>query len=149
MLKNSSDDSPRQQGNVEIDEKADGFATQFQVGEQLSFMNRQNLFDALQLKNDLFLDNQIQAVAAVQFDSFVVYRHVNLTPKADSSQVELMAHALFIRRFQKSGTEVTMTSMAAPMIGLVRGSFSLSFSLCLCGPVVKVFIFVAWQPRTE
>jgi hypothetical protein len=37
-------------------------------------MNRQNLFDALQLKNDLFLDDQIQAVATVQFDSFVVHR---------------------------------------------------------------------------
>jgi hypothetical protein len=128
-------------------------AGQPHIGKQLGFMDGQDSFNALYLNDDLFIHDQVQAVATIQLDAFVFHGQVDLTPKTDPAQVKFVTQALFVRRFQESRAEVTMNFNGCTDDGTSASVlFALVFSVsepalsevegCLCGEKVH-FRFLA------
>ena len=58
-------------GYVEVDQQARLDACQFHVGQQLSLVDPLDLVDALQFDNQLAFDQNVNAIATIQPNSFV------------------------------------------------------------------------------
>jgi hypothetical protein len=71
-------------------------------------MHRQDPVRAFQFNDDTVLYKQIQTIATVKRYTLVDDRDFDLATKSDSMQVQLVAKALFISRFQKSRPEYLM-----------------------------------------
>ena len=84
------------QGCVEIHEKADLLAAQTQVGEQLSLVQRTDLFNALELQDHFSFNDDVQLVPAIELDTLVRNRQGNLPLKSQATQTELMAKAFLV-----------------------------------------------------
>ena len=50
-------------------------------------MNRENLLYRLQLDHDKILDKNIYSVGAIELESFVSYRQIDLPPKNQFTQM--------------------------------------------------------------
>jgi len=64
--------SAHKPGYVEIDEKADFQSRVTQIREHLGLVQRQEVFDGLQLDQDLIVDDQIGAVGGFNLEAFVL-----------------------------------------------------------------------------
>jgi hypothetical protein len=97
-----------QDRDLEVDEEADGEAGEFEIGHELGFMDRQKLFYGLQLDDDSLLDEQVDPVAAIEGNRFVLNGKIDLSTKRYASQGELVAHALFVSRLEQPWAEGPM-----------------------------------------
>ena len=66
---------------------------------------RVQVFDHLDLDDDSLIDEDVQPVAARKRDALVAHWHGDLTSERQSAQAQLMAEALFIRRFEEARTK--------------------------------------------
>jgi hypothetical protein len=71
-------------------------------------MNRQDPFNAFKFYHDLFTHDQIQPVTAVEPQTLVFDREVDLTTEVDAAQMEFVAQTFLVCRFQQSRSQVTM-----------------------------------------
>jgi hypothetical protein len=85
-------------------------------------MDRKDVFLALQFQYYSILNNQVEAITAVQFDAFVLDRQRDLALKNKTPQVKFATQTDFVRGFEQAWTSARCTSMAAPMIFSVSSS---------------------------
>ena len=74
--------------------------TEFQVRQELCFMDFQDLFDDFQFDNDDSFDQQIDLVAAFNLDSIVDHRQPDLRLYAKTSASQFMSKTFFINTLQ-------------------------------------------------
>jgi len=71
-------------------------------------MDGQYTLNALDLKNQYILHNQVQTIATVQLDALVFHGQRNLSFKTYTAEIQLMAQTLFVSRLQQSRTKSTL-----------------------------------------
>jgi hypothetical protein len=71
MVENHASDAVSQDGDVEVDQKTDGPASEPQIGQQLRFVDRPERIDRLELENDGPFHDEIETVPAIQPYAFV------------------------------------------------------------------------------
>ena len=99
-------DSLTQSSDVEVDEKPNALVTQFEVGEQLRFVNRQDCFNRFYFDDHFAFDEEVDTVTefnndAVVFDwkwFFGLERHVKT--------LQFVAQTGPVRPFEKPRTEL-------------------------------------------
>ena len=95
-LDDSSYDRVSEDYGVEVDEEADAEATEFQVGQQLGFVSRDEFFDGFDFQHDLFLNHEIEAVTALEVHAFILNGKLDFLPKPDPLQVKLAGQATLV-----------------------------------------------------
>jgi hypothetical protein len=66
-------------------------------------MNWQNPLDGFQFQDHFITDDQIDLVCAIELQTLIRDREIDLTLEGQPAKVEFMAPALFISGFQQSG----------------------------------------------
>jgi hypothetical protein len=61
-----------------------------QIGEQLRFVDWQDVLYSLQFKDDTISDNQVYTVSAIKLDGFVGKRKIDLLSKSNAAKLELV-----------------------------------------------------------
>ncbi len=64
-------------------------------------MNRQNFFDTFQLYNYFFLNDQVEAVATIEFEAFIFDGQVDLPAEVNSSQMQFVTQTFLVSRFEQ------------------------------------------------
>ncbi len=100
--------------------------------------------DRFQFQQDAVVNDQVQAIAAVQVQSFVVHRQRSLPLEFKLSFRELGAQTCFVRRFQESGTEMPLHLDQRADHRLCSIPKSSDLPIFLCHPP---FIFIG--PHTD
>jgi len=65
-VKNLTKNSISQNGHIEINDEPYGLVQEFQVSEQLCFMDWKHPVDALQLENHCVFNNNVQTITTVK-----------------------------------------------------------------------------------
>jgi hypothetical protein len=81
---------------------------ELEVGDELSFVDRQEVFHCLDFQDHGVLHHEVEAVCAVEGKALVTNRDRKLTLDAKSAQDELMREAVLVRRLQKPRPEVAV-----------------------------------------
>jgi len=68
----------------------------------------ENPLDELQLNDHFVTNDQIYFVSAIELQTLVRDREIDLALEGQFAEVQFVAQALFVRGFQQSGTELTM-----------------------------------------
>ncbi len=84
------------------------FPGQLEIRKQLRLVNRKDVFYALQFQNYSILNNQVEAITAVQLDAFVLDRQRYLALKSKIPQVKFATQTLLVSRFEQARTKRTM-----------------------------------------
>ena len=79
--------------------------TEFQVGDQLCPMQREQFFHRLEFDDDAVFDKKIDSVSGIQMNFAVHDRQPTLVFKVQASQRQLMKQACVIGTFQQPGSE--------------------------------------------
>lgn len=93
---------------MEVDEEADGQAEELEVGDDLRLMDREQSFDSFDFDDHAVLHHDVEAVAAVEGEAFVVKGDGELTLEAEFTQRELMRQAVLVRGLEKPRPEVAV-----------------------------------------
>jgi hypothetical protein len=91
--------------NVKIQEKAQLVTTQPQIREQLSAMDRQHSFHALDLDNKTPFDDEIDAVRGVELNTLVHDGQPDFLFEMEARLGELIGQTGATGAFEDSGTE--------------------------------------------
>ena len=102
----------------------------------MGLMDRKNVFNAFDFDNHFILDQQIKPVAAIQLNALVLDRQRALPLKGDSLQVNFMAEAFFVCRFEEPGTKRPVDLDCCADYAL-REFFMKKFAPCLRVSVVN------------
>jgi dipeptidyl-peptidase-4 len=100
-----TNDAIDQTGHVEIDQQTDLGVTQFQVGNQLGFVDGKDFLDSLQFDNHGILHEQINPVTDIESNFIINHRETYLRQRFHAALSKLVGKAGFISRFQQAGTE--------------------------------------------
>ena len=92
-------------GHIEVDQQADLPAAEFQVGQQLRRVERDQLLNGFQLHNDAAFDEKIDSVACVQSDVLVNHWEPDLVLETQAVDGELIVKASLIRALKESGAK--------------------------------------------
>jgi hypothetical protein len=103
---NPSSDPLTQVRDVEVDEQSDTLATQFEVGEQLCFVDRKDGLNRFHFDDHLVFDEQIDAVAELDDEPIVFDRKWFLRFEGDAEALQFVTEARSIRTFQKTRSEL-------------------------------------------
>ena len=90
--------------DVEIYQQTSLNSSQFHVCEELGTMNREEFFNGLDLNNQVILDSNIDSESTIQLPVFIHYWYRLLSLELCSFQAQFIAEALFVGRFEKSGS---------------------------------------------
>ena len=71
-------------------------------------MNGQYVIYGFQFQNDLISYNEINLVSTIEFQSLVRDGKLNLSPKFYPSQVQFVAQAFLVGRFQEARTQMAV-----------------------------------------
>jgi hypothetical protein len=93
---------------VEVHEEAGPSTGEFQISEELSLVDRENVFDGFQLDDQISLNQEVDAVAAFDTEALVVHGKELLPFERKATQRELVCEALFIGRFEEPGSNDAM-----------------------------------------
>jgi hypothetical protein len=99
-------------------------------------MDRKDVFLALQFQYYSILNNQVEAITAVQFDAFVLDRQRDLALKNKTPQVKFATQTDFVRGFEQAWTKRTMY-FDGRSDDLLRELFMKKFAPCLGVSVVN------------
>jgi len=94
------------------------------------------MFDTFEFQDDQIIRDQVNAITAIQIDTFVDYGKGYLSSKRNTTKVQFVAYTFFIRRFQKAGTEGAV-NFDGSTNDLLREVFMKKFTLCLRVSVVN------------
>src|SRR5437868_1061933 len=97
-------------------------------------MNRSQSIDRLELHNYQLLHQNVDAIAAVEENSFVLHGELKLPLEGNLAQGQLMAEALFISGFEQARTEGTMNFNGAPNDNFCQRVY-LHRLLCVSAPL--------------
>src|SRR5690606_4221528 len=92
-------------GDVEVQEEPSPQSRQAQVGEKLGLMNWQQLLDSLDLDDGGLVDNEVEAVGAVDLQASILDRQRSLRHHHVSGQPQFMGKTDFVRGFQQARAE--------------------------------------------
>lgn len=107
-----------EEGDVEVDEESDGQAQEFEVGDELGFVDGEEAVHGFELEDDMAVDDEVETVAAVEGEAFVGEGERNLTLDVKFAQGELMREAVLVGRFEKSRPQVAVDLDAGADDGL-------------------------------
>ena len=93
---------------MEIHQEADADMTHSEIGQNLSFMRRNQRCDRFDFKNDGVFDHHIGAEAERKCGSFVNDRHDDLVLKFDAGLAQLKTQKSRVNGFEKSRPGGTM-----------------------------------------
>ena len=89
---------------VEVDEEAEGFVGEAEVGDELGEVEVVYGADGFEFEDDVILDEQIDSLGW-ELLAFVFADETDLLLVADTSSIELIAKCGFVHRFKQSDTE--------------------------------------------
>jgi hypothetical protein len=92
-------------GNVEVDEEPDFRATEFQVRQDLRFVDRQQLGDGLHFDDDAAFDEEIDSVACVNRHFIVDDRKQCLGFDGEPGVLKLVCQTHPVGPLQKTWTQ--------------------------------------------
>ena len=104
-LENESLDSIFESRVVEVDQKPDLDPSEFHVGQQLSFVNSLDRFDAFEFDDQSILDQNVNSIAAIELNVFVLHRSWILNLERDSISTEFVRQTLLVCGFQQSRSQ--------------------------------------------
>ena len=93
---------------IEIDQKALVYFGEFHIREQLGLMNRFQLGHGFEFYDDGIFNEQINSIAAIEMNSFIVDRQWVLRLEGNAGQMKLTGEALLICGFQQTGAKMPM-----------------------------------------
>src|SRR2546427_1012588 len=93
---------------VEVHQQTDMSSAQAEVRQHLSLVHWCDLLDRLDLQNELVVDNDIHAIAAIQANILVDDRERHLPTIIDIGMPKLETQTFLISRFEQAGTEMAM-----------------------------------------
>jgi len=99
---------------MKIENKPQSASGEFQVRQKLSLMNRKNLVNGFQFKDDFVFNKEIQAVAALKTDLFINYWQTPLPFDLEPGFSQFICQTGFVRRFEKPGTQLTVNTNRCP-----------------------------------
>jgi hypothetical protein len=94
--------------HIEVDQQSETMTSQFQIGQGLSLMDRQERVNSLEVNDDAVLDKHIEPEPRIQSNAVIHHRQSKLRYYLQSSFLQLMDETSFIHTLQKSGTERAM-----------------------------------------
>ena len=103
-----SDDSVPHDRNVEVEEQPDFSPTESQIGQELGFMDWQELLNALEFEQDRVFHQYVNSVTAIECDALVDERKLDLAAKCETAQLQFIAQAFLVCGFEQSGAEEAM-----------------------------------------
>jgi hypothetical protein len=74
----------------------------------LGFVDWQNPLDGLQFHDHFIVNNKIYFVSAIQLQSLIRDRKIDLAFEGQAAKMQFMAQALLVCGFQQSGPELTV-----------------------------------------
>jgi hypothetical protein len=101
-------DAALEDRNIEVDEQSNPVAPPASNKSAVGLVNGQKPFDRLESQNYLLIDNHIHVIPAVQADALVDNWERCLPMKRDLSQLQFMAEASLVCRFEQSGAKMAM-----------------------------------------
>jgi len=93
-------DAVLNQRSIEVDQQAQAFVGQPQIGEKLLFVNRREDFDRLDLDNHPILNDQVRAEPAVDPNCSVDHRDWLLAYGSESTLRKFIGEHRMVNRFQ-------------------------------------------------
>src|SRR5579884_1654121 len=94
--------------DIEIQQEAEPEITQAKITKQLAAKHWKDRLDRLQLHDDLFLDEEIDAVAVFDRQGFVADRHLYLPAGAKRNLFQFIDQTRLIRALKQSWPENRM-----------------------------------------
>jgi hypothetical protein len=85
---------------MEVNQKAERFAQEFHVAEQLSLVDWEDAFDGLHLDDQTIVYQAVEPQRLFEDEPFVFYGNGQLIPGWDIAQLTFAANAFAINRFQ-------------------------------------------------
>ena len=67
-----------------------------------------HLFNRFHFKDNEILNDEVKTISAIERQSFVDNWNADLPSKVQIAKVEFVTEALFVSRFQQTGTQFTM-----------------------------------------
>lgn len=90
-------DALLQERDVEVDEETEFQLRQLEVSEELRFVDRPERVDALEFDDQPVVDDEIEAISAVEPHVSIGDRYWTLALERNSGQRKLVAKALLVR----------------------------------------------------
>ena len=97
--------------NIKVDEQSNAFTTEFQIGQQLRLMHRQDRLDGLHLDDDRIFDQDVEPVSHIDSESVILHGKKLLGLECQVVSLEFQAQTLAIRAFHQSWAESGMNSI--------------------------------------
>lgn len=107
-------DTPFHQSHMPIQQVSQTIPGQFQVRQDLGFVNRENSFNHLVLDNDHLVDQQIQPISNVKAEISIPERHLDFALDPQAGSLEFIRKARLVRRFKEARAKRSMNSDCAP-----------------------------------
>jgi hypothetical protein len=92
-------------GHVEVDEQPYLETTEFQIGQYLCKMQREQFLHCFEFENDAVFDDEIDSVSGVQLNAVIDDRKPHLMCERDTVLRELIAETCVVSAFKAAGTE--------------------------------------------
>jgi hypothetical protein len=80
----------------------------FMISQQLRIMNREQMINRLDLKNDLVVNHQIQAITTIHIDSFISKGHWFLPFNSKALLLQFICQACFVGCLQQTRPQLFM-----------------------------------------
>src|ERR1700687_3997431 len=94
--------------NVEVDQQSERSATEFQIRDDLSLMNRRDCVYRLDLHDDEILNHQIHSIPNFQLHTSIDHGKADLTFSLHARLVEFVVQAGLIGAFEQSSAQLRM-----------------------------------------
>ncbi len=104
----STSDTVDKASHIEVDQEANLYSAQLQVGNQLCLVQRDYFLHRFEFNDHLVIHEDINPVSNIEFYFVIDYRQTNLTQCLETSLTNLISQTSLIGRFQQSGTKSTM-----------------------------------------
>ena len=88
-----------------IEDESNGASAEFQVSQQLGFMDGQDRIDGFVFDDDAFIHAHVGAIPCVDEQPVITDRNFDLFFGLESSLFELIHHAALIGGFEQAGSE--------------------------------------------
>jgi hypothetical protein len=93
---------------MEVQEEPSFQPSQSQIGEHLRFVDAKQAIDALDFNDQGALDDQVEAVPAVELRALVLEWHRSLAFIPQAHACKLVGYAVLVGRLEKPGPEVSV-----------------------------------------
>ena len=103
-----SSDASFDKDDVEVDEEAEAFVSQFQMGQELLFVYWRDGLHGFEFHDDLVLHNQVCIEAGINTNGLIDHRNSLLAKDTQSSLFQFIRQSCLVNRFQQTWTQSGM-----------------------------------------